>query len=86
MSRFKTLSHTIRECKYHVVFCPKYRYRTFSEYAKQEQIYVLCKQKEMVMQATIKRILNAVVVIAVILWLLSVFGLIGNLSRIRIGK
>jgi len=29
------------------------------------------------MQATIKRILNVVVVIAVIIWLLSVFGVIG---------
>lgn len=38
------------------------------------------------MQATIKKILNAVVVIVVIIWLLSVFGLIGNLSTIRIGK
>jgi hypothetical protein len=38
------------------------------------------------MQSTIKRILNAVVVIVVILWLLSVFGLIGDLSRIRVGK
>jgi hypothetical protein len=38
------------------------------------------------MQATIKKILNAVVVIVVILWLLSVFGLIGDLSRIRVGK
>ena len=38
------------------------------------------------MQATIKKILNAVVVIVVILWLLSVFGLIGNLSTIRVGK
>ena len=51
MSRFKKLSHTIYECKYHVVFCPKYRYRIFGgeigEYAKQ-QIYVLCKQKDMV--------------------------------------
>jgi putative transposase len=26
MSRFKRLSHTIYECKYHLVFCPKYRY------------------------------------------------------------
>jgi len=25
--RFKKLSHSIYECKYHVVFCPKYRYR-----------------------------------------------------------
>jgi len=37
------------------------------------------------MQATIKKILNAVVVIAVIMWLLSVFGVIGNISAIRIG-
>jgi hypothetical protein len=38
------------------------------------------------MQATIKKILNAVVVIAVILWLLSVFGIIGSLQGIHIGK
>jgi len=40
----------------------------------------------MPMQSTIKRILNAVVVIAVILWLLNVFGLMGKLSMIHIGK
>jgi len=38
------------------------------------------------MQATIKRILNVVVVICVIFWLLSVFGLIGNIMSIRVGK
>lgn len=38
------------------------------------------------MQATIKKILNVVVIIAVILWLLNAFGVIGNLSTIRIGK
>lgn len=38
------------------------------------------------MAASIKSILNAVVVIAVVLWLLSVFGLIGELSNIRVGK
>ena len=37
------------------------------------------------MQSTIKKILNVVVVIAVIIWLLSVFGVIGNISAIRIG-
>jgi hypothetical protein len=37
------------------------------------------------MQATLKKILNVVVVIAVIVWLLSVFGVIGNISSIRIG-
>ncbi len=38
------------------------------------------------MQSTIKKLLNAVVVIAVVLWLLNVFGLIGDISRLRIGK
>jgi 1-acyl-sn-glycerol-3-phosphate acyltransferase len=37
------------------------------------------------MQATIKKILNAVVVIVVVLWLLSAFGVIGSLNTIRIG-
>jgi hypothetical protein len=38
------------------------------------------------MQSTIKKILNVVVIIVVLLWLLSVFGLISNLSTIRIGR
>ena len=38
------------------------------------------------MAGSIKSILNAVVIIVVILWLLSVFGLIGELSNIRVGK
>ena len=37
------------------------------------------------MQTTIKKILNAVVIIFVILWLLSVFGLIEDITRIRVG-
>ena len=49
--RFKRLSHSIYECKYHGVFCPKYRYRIFKEevgeYTKQ-QIYELCRQKDLV--------------------------------------
>lgn len=51
MSRFKRLSHSVYECKYHIVFCPKYRYRIFqddiAEYTRQ-QIYRLCRQKDMV--------------------------------------
>ena len=51
MSSFKRLSHTIYECKYHVVICPKYRFRIFEgevgEYSKQ-QLYTLCRQKELV--------------------------------------
>jgi hypothetical protein len=38
------------------------------------------------MAGSIKTILNAVVIIVVVLWLLSVFGLIGEISNIRVGK
>ncbi len=47
--RFKKLAHSLYECKYHVVFCPKYRYKIMQgevqEYVKQ-QIYRLCSQKD----------------------------------------
>jgi hypothetical protein len=38
------------------------------------------------MQSQVKRILNGVVVIVVILWLLKVFGLFGYLSQFRVGQ
>ena len=38
------------------------------------------------MDGKIKKILNVVVVIAVVLWLLQVFGLLGSLESMRIGK
>lgn len=45
---FKKLSHSLYECKYHIVFCPKYRYRVLTgdvgSYVKQE-IYRLCNEK-----------------------------------------
>ncbi len=51
LSNLNKLSHTLWQCKYHVVFCPKYRYRVLTngvgEYVKQ-QVYYLAKQKEMV--------------------------------------
>lgn len=37
------------------------------------------------MQETIKSILNAVVVIAVVLWLLNIFGIVHSLSHIHVG-
>ena len=49
--RFRKLAHSIYECKYHVVFCPKYRFRIFQDdiarYTRQ-QIYTLCRQKDLV--------------------------------------
>ena len=50
-SRFKKLSHTLYECKYHIVFCPKYRFRIFKDDIREyscQQIYWLCSQKELV--------------------------------------
>lgn len=38
------------------------------------------------MDRRIKSILNAVVIIAVVIWLLQVFGVLGSLSGIRIGR
>ena len=37
------------------------------------------------MDGKIKSILNAVVVIAVVIWLLQAFGLLGSLQNIRVG-
>ncbi len=38
------------------------------------------------MDPKIKQILNIVIVIAVVLWLLQVFGLLGNFANIRVGR
>ena len=38
------------------------------------------------MAGSIKSILNAVVVIVVVLWLLNVFGVLGSISHIRVGR
>jgi uncharacterized membrane protein len=38
------------------------------------------------MDAKIKQILNIVVVIAVVLWLLSVFGILGSMNTIHVGR
>ena len=38
------------------------------------------------MDATIKKIINVVVIIAVVLWLLSVFGILPDIGIIRVGR
>jgi putative transposase len=50
MSRFKKLSHTIYECKYHVVWIPKYRYRVMTGEVQgyvQNQLRRLCDWKKL---------------------------------------
>ena len=50
-SNFKKLSHTLYECKYHIVFCPKYRHRILkgevAEYCRRE-FFNLLRQKDQV--------------------------------------
>ena len=46
--RFRKLSHTIYECKYHLIFCPKYRQRILKdeigEYTKREIVNLLSQK------------------------------------------
>ena len=49
--RFRKLSHTIYECKYHLVFCPKYRNRIFKDEIRESvkrEISSLLRQKDAV--------------------------------------
>jgi len=63
MSRFRKLSHSIYECKYHIVFCPKYRYRIFDgsvgDYASQ-QVYQLARQKDLPISVQIAPAVGAI--------------------------
>lgn len=50
-SPYKRLSHSVWLCKYHIVFCPKYRYRILEGKAEvfvRNNIYRLCGQKDQV--------------------------------------
>lgn len=47
--RLKKLSHSVYECKYHVVFCPKYRYKILEAEVQSyvsRKIHQLCGQRE----------------------------------------
>ena len=47
--RFRKLAHSRYECKYHVVFCPKYRYRILKDEVAEsvrQQSYQLVQQQE----------------------------------------
>jgi putative transposase len=47
--RFRKLAHSLYECKYHVVFCAKYRYKIRQAEVRQyvtQQISRLCSQKD----------------------------------------
>ena len=48
-NKYKRLSHTVWMCTYHVVFCPKYRYKVLEgelEVLVRNEIYKLCGYKD----------------------------------------
>ena len=49
MAKWKKLSHTIYQCKYHIVWCPKYRYRilkgALAEFVEQTLMYTMPMEK-----------------------------------------
>jgi len=48
MIKYKRLSHSIWYCTYHIIFCPKYRYKVLEgkiEVFVRNQLYRLCGQK-----------------------------------------
>ena len=48
MSRFRKLSHTVWECKYHLVWIPKYRYRVLTDQVRRythNSIRELCRRR-----------------------------------------
>ena len=54
MGRFKKLSHAVYDCKYHIVWCPKYRYRVLlEEKAKfvETSVRMLCEWKGLEVEA-----------------------------------
>ena len=50
-SEYKQLSHTIWLCKYHIVFCPKYRYDILKNEVEafvRNNLYKLCGHKDQI--------------------------------------
>jgi putative transposase len=49
--KYKRLSHSIWLCTYHIVFCPKFRYKVLNgrtEVVVRNELYRLCGQKDQV--------------------------------------
>jgi putative transposase len=55
-TQYKRLSHSVWLCKYHIIFCPKYRYKILEGKAEvfvRNNLYQLCGQKD---QLTIEEV------------------------------
>jgi putative transposase len=51
MSQYKKLSHSVWLCSYHIVFCPKYRFKVLegkAEVVVRNELYRLCGQKDQI--------------------------------------
>jgi len=50
MSEFQKLAHTVWQCKYHIIWCPKYRFKIFAgalQKSVEEILRQLCKWKKL---------------------------------------
>ncbi len=50
-SQYKSLAHSVWLCSYHIVFCPKYRYKILegkAEVLVRNELYALCRRKDQV--------------------------------------
>ncbi len=48
---YQKLSHSVWYCKYHIIFCPKYRYHVLQNKAEvtvRNELYKLCSQKHQI--------------------------------------
>ena len=91
MTKWKKLSHTIYQCKYHIVFCPKYRYRilkdAMADFAEQT-IRMLCQWKNIeILEMNIKDDhLHLIICVPPRLSLSEVMGMLKGKTAIKIFK
>ena len=91
MAKWKKLSHTIYQCKYHIVFCPKYRYRilkgALAQFAEQN-IRMLCEWKSIeILEMNVKDDhIHLILVIPPRLSVSEVMGILKGKTAIKLFK
>jgi len=91
MTKWKKLSHTIYQCKYHIVWCPKYRYRrlkgALSKYAEQT-LRMLCEWRSIeILEMNVKEDrIHMILSIPPRLSISSVMGMLKGKTAIKLFK
>ena len=91
MAKWKKLSHTIYQCKYHIVWCPKYRYRVLegalADFLEQT-IRMLCQWKNIeILEMNIKEDhIHLIISVPPRLSVSEVMGMLKGKTAIKIFK